>query len=57
MLDLLMSMVKDIISSFNVNAEKIYSSFYMAVSEETVFKNSLRHPSVLLGFEVATLKE
>ena len=46
--------IKDVITDFNGDGEKLYPTFYKAVSVEVlVFKNLSRRCSALLGFEVA----
>ena len=53
MLYFLYQFVKDIIGSFKGDTEKFYSTFYKSVSDDIVFKNLTKRPSVILGFEVA----
>ena len=47
--------VKYIIANFKGDAEKFYSLFYKAFSEEKLFKYIRKRSSILLGFEVANL--
>lgn len=48
------ALIRDLISSFDGDAEKFYPKFYKIIAEtEVPFKNLSRNCSLLLGFEVA----
>jgi len=45
--------IRDVVGDFKGDAEKFYSCFYKCVSDDIIFKNMSKRPSVILGFEVA----